>query len=70
MNLKQLSILILISISFFGCSGLSYNKLYLSDVDMDLGTKSIQSAEISSASYREAAAGATGGSVGGGCGCN
>ncbi len=70
MNLKQLTILVLISVSFLGCSGLTYNKLYLSDADMELGSKSIQSTEISSASYREGASGSAEGSVGGGCGCN
>ena len=70
MKLKQLTIIALVAFSFCGCSGLTYNKLYLSDVDMETGSKSIQSTEISSASYREGASGITEGSVGGGCGCN
>jgi len=66
-----LILVLFISITFFGCaSGLSYNKVYLSDADMELGTKLIQSAEISSATYREGASGSSEGSVGGGCGCN
>ena len=66
----QLSIAI-ISFSLLSCAnGLQYNKAYLSDEDMELGSKFIQGTEISSTSYREGAAGSNGGKTGGGCGCN
>lgn len=70
MKLKQVVFIVVVAFLFCGCNGLTYNKLYLSDVDMETGSKSIQSTEISSASYREGASGITDGSVGGGCGCN
>ena len=54
----------------FSCNGVQYNKVFLSDEDMALGTKSSQSTEITSTSYREGASGANGGKTGGGCGCN
>ena len=47
-----------------------YQKVYLNDEDMALGQRKIESFEINFESYREAALGANGGKVGGGCGCN
>lgn len=47
-----------------------YQKIYLNDEDMILGQRKIESFEINFESYREAALGANGGKVGGGCGCN
>lgn len=73
MIVKQIALIFLLALLFLGCSGsgdLTYNKGFLNDIDMDLGTTAIQSTEISSATYREAASGATDGGVGGGCGCN
>ena len=73
MMVKQMVLIILLALILLGCSGsgeLTYNKGFLNDIDMDLGTTAIQSTEISSATYREAASGATDGGVGGGCGCN
>ncbi|MCB0401756.1 MAG: DUF4266 domain-containing protein [Flavobacteriales bacterium] len=48
----------------------AYQKAYLNDEDMDLGTRSIDAQEVAFQSYREGASGANGGKVGGGCGCN
>lgn len=47
-----------------------YQKMYLNDEFMDLGVTDIEGGEVAFQSYREGAAGATGGKVGGGCGCN
>ncbi len=47
-----------------------YQKVYLNDEDMILSQRKIESFEINFESYREAALGANGGKVGGGCGCN
>ncbi len=60
----------IVSLFFIGCSDVQYDKVFLSDEDMKLGSKAIQKTEISSASYREGASGADGGDSGGGCGCN
>lgn len=48
----------------------AYEKMYLNDKEMKLGSRTIEGYEHSIASYREGAAGANGGKVGGGCGCN
>lgn len=48
----------------------AYQKMYLNDTDMELATKKIETEEINFETYREGAAGANGGKVGGGCGCN
>lgn len=48
----------------------AYQKMYLNDEDMALSDKKIQSFETNYCAYREGAAGANGGKVGGGCGCN
>ena len=47
-----------------------YQKVYINDEDMSLSQRKIESFEINFESYREAAVGANGGKVGGGCGCN
>ena len=64
-------------VGFLAISGLSscvsvqaYQKMYLNDVDMALSDKKIESFETNYTAYREGAAGANGGKVGGGCGCN
>lgn len=62
----------------FGCMALvsscvtvqPYQKMYLNDKEMVLSDKKIESFEINYTAYREGAAGANGGKVGGGCGCN
>lgn len=48
----------------------SYQKMYLNDSEMELAAKKIEMFETNYESYREGAAGANGGKVGGGCGCN
>ncbi len=46
-----------------------YQKMYLNDPDMQLVAQPLEPFEINFQSYREGAAGANGGKVGGGCGC-
>jgi hypothetical protein len=54
-----------------GCvSVAAYQKVYLNDEDMKLATKKVETPEVNFESYREGGAGANGGKVGGGCGCN
>lgn len=48
----------------------AYQKMYLNDKEMALGNKKVETFEINFQAYREGAAGANGGKVGGGCGCN
>jgi len=48
----------------------AYQKMYLNDKEMALSDKKIESFETNYEAYREGAAGANGGKVGGGCGCN
>lgn len=47
-----------------------YQKMYLNDAEMVLTPRKSELNEINAESYREGAAGANGGKVGGGCGCN
>jgi hypothetical protein len=44
--------------------------MYLNDSEMILAPKKIQQFEINFETYREGTSGASGGKVGGGCGCN
>jgi len=56
---------------FGGCTSVKpYQKMYLNDEEMELGVKSAEGGEVAFESYREGASGASGGKVGGGCGCN
>ena len=48
----------------------AYQKMYLNDAEMELAAKKIEMLETNFETYREGAAGANGGKVGGGCGCN
>lgn len=48
----------------------AYQKMHLNDKEMALGDKKLETFEINFQAYREGAAGANGGKVGGGCGCN
>lgn len=69
--IKYTCSLLLISILLSSCVSVkSYQKMYLNDKEMTLGDKKIESFEINFQAYREGAAGANGGKVGGGCGCN
>ena len=66
-------LLALLLVAFLGQSCVSvkeYQKMYLNDEDMALSPRSLESYETNFQSYREGAAGANGGKVGGGCGCN
>ncbi|MEZ4828888.1 MAG: DUF4266 domain-containing protein [Bacteroidia bacterium] len=54
-----------------GCVSVKpYQKMYLNDQDMELSARKLEFYETNFESYREGAAGANGGKVGGGCGCN
>lgn len=48
----------------------AYQKMYLNDQDMALSAHKVEMFETNFETYREGAAGANGGKVGGGCGCN
>ena len=48
----------------------AYQKMYINDSEMDLAAKKNEVFETNFEAYREGAAGANGGKVGGGCGCN
>jgi hypothetical protein len=48
----------------------AYQKMYLNDEEMELSARKLEFYETNFQSYREGAAGANGGKVGGGCGCN
>jgi hypothetical protein len=47
-----------------------YQKMYINDRCMELAQLKLEVFESNFESYREGAAGANGGKVGGGCGCN
>ena len=54
-----------------GCMSVkAYQKMYLNDLDMELSVRKAEVFETNFETYREGAAGANGGKVGGGCGCN
>lgn len=48
----------------------SYQQMYVNDSEMVLAPKKVELFETNFETYREGAAGANGGKVGGGCGCN
>lgn len=71
MNVKKGLTVLLVVIALTSCVSVKpYQKMYLNDEEMDLGVKSSEGLEVSFQSYREGASGASGGKVGGGCGCN
>jgi len=47
-----------------------YQKAHLSQEDMKLSPRKLETFDNSVESYREGSSGATGGKTGGGCGCN
>ncbi|MDX5438331.1 MAG: DUF4266 domain-containing protein [Pontibacter sp.] len=47
-----------------------YQRTFLNEEEMKLSARKVQTFETNFESYREGAAGATGGKMGGGCGCN
>ncbi len=68
--MKHLILIVLLG-AIQSCSPVkNYQKMYLNDDCMSLGIDDIESGEVAFQSYREGAAGANGGKVGGGCGCN
>ena len=70
-NIFLILILFIIVISFESCMNVkAYQKMYLNDSEMELAAKKIEMFETNYETYREGAAGANGGKVGGGCGCN
>ena len=69
--IRNLLGLFLLSFIMTSCvSVAAYQKMHLNDKDMALGDKKLETFEINFQAYREGAAGANGGKVGGGCGCN
>jgi hypothetical protein len=67
------SMIVLFTISLLGggCATVKpYQKMYLNDEDMKLSNTKLEYYEDNYQTYREAASGANGGKVGGGCGCN
>jgi uncharacterized protein DUF4266 len=69
--LRTLALLLIATVSLSSCISVQeYQKAYLNDEDMILAHRRVEWLELSSQSYREGALGATGGKVGGGCGCN
>ena len=66
-----LGTLILLSLGLSSCVSVkAYEKMYLNDHDMALKARKGDFYERNFEAYREGAAGANGGKVGGGCGCN
>lgn len=62
---------VVILLFFSSCVAVKeYDKVYVNDVEMQLGAKFSERFETNFHIYREAAAGANGGKTGGGCGCN
>lgn len=69
--IKKIGLLALLVISLSSCTAVrEFEKVYINDPDMVLGTKNIDRFETNFHAYREAAVGANGGKTGGGCGCN
>ena len=67
----KLLILALGLCGFCSCTAVKeYEKVYINDPDMVLGSKKTDRFENTFQAYREAAVGANGGKTGGGCGCN
>lgn len=67
----RLLVLLFIGSQFHACISVkAYQKMYLNDSEMELAAKKCQQFEINFEAYREGGAGANGGKVGGGCGCN
>ncbi|HAQ60901.1 TPA: arginine decarboxylase [Candidatus Delongbacteria bacterium] len=70
MKLK-ICLLIMLLIMLSSCATVKgYEKVNLSDPDMELSDRKENKFETSFQIYREGASGANGGKAGGGCGCN
>ena len=74
MIIKIINIALLLLVSsmiMISCATVKpYQKMYLNQEDMELTNSKLEVFEINFQTYREGAAGAVGGKVGGGCGCN
>lgn len=69
--MKKIIIVAGIFLLLQGCATVKpYQKIYLNQEDMKLSDSKMQFFETNFETYREGAAGANGGKVGGGCGCN
>ncbi|MEN7546657.1 DUF4266 domain-containing protein [Rapidithrix thailandica] len=69
--MKKLIPLLAILLFLFSCKPVKpYQRAYLNDHEMQLGTKPLESFEDNFQSYREGASGGMGKKSGGGCGCN
>ncbi len=69
--MKAMLFLFIIILSASSCVTVKpYQKVYLNQEDMKLTDSKLLSFETNFETYREGAAGANGGKVGGGCGCN
>lgn len=69
--IKKIGILAVILALSSSCVAVKeYEKMYLSDPDMNLTANKVSKFETSAQLYRESASGANGGKSGGGCGCN
>lgn len=67
----RIGIVVIFTASFSSCMSVkSYQRMYINDGEMVLAPKKLQQFETNFETYREGAAGANGGKVGGGCGCN
>ncbi|MCB0635665.1 MAG: DUF4266 domain-containing protein [Lewinella sp.] len=70
-SIVYLALLLIGSATLPSCVSVkAYQKMYLNDSEMELAAKKIEVFETNFEAYREGAAGANGGKVGGGCGCN
>ena len=69
--MKALFLLCIFYLLFTSCATVKpYQKVYLNQEDMELSDSKLLFFETNFETYREGAAGANGGKVGGGCGCN
>lgn len=67
----KISAMLLLLIGLTSCVAVKgYEKVNLSDPDMELSDRKENKFETSFQIYREGASGANGGKAGGGCGCN
>ena len=72
-KLSVVGILTMTFVSFSLCSCTTvkeYQKNKINDAEMELSSRKVEKGENSFQTYSEGAAGANGGKVGGGCGCN
>lgn len=69
--MKVILLIFLLSLIITSCAAVKpYQKVYINQEDMKLTDSKLQFFETNFETYREGAAGANGGKVGGGCGCN